>query len=169
MMYHPVTRFRRNQRASPFHMSSLTSAFALGFWLRCAHGLLSRSVARRWQRRIAGVHSKSAFEVLEPSHQHQKTAPCRRTALVPRLLRNTVWFDQRCFAHTRRMSEFTNSGKTSSVSGYPPPPVRNTKMSRHPKLKLETITPSLIPLSGQRQSPVAPQKRTNPSCCITEH
>ena len=118
MMYHPVTRFRRNQTASPLHMSSLASAFAIGFWLRCAHGLLPRSVARRWQRRIARVHSKSALDFFEPSHQHQKTGACRRTALVPRLLRNTVWFDQRSFAHTRRMSEFTNSGKTSSVNGY---------------------------------------------------
>jgi hypothetical protein len=65
MMYHPVTRFRRNQRASAFHMPSLTPAFAIGFWLRCAHGLLSRSVARRWQRRIARVHSKSALKFLD--------------------------------------------------------------------------------------------------------
>jgi hypothetical protein len=118
MMYHPVTRFRRNQRASAFHMPRLTPSFASGFRLCRAHWLLSRSVARRWQRRIPRVHAKSALEFLELSHQHQKTGACRRTALVPRLLRNTVWFDQRSFAHTRRMSEFTNSEKTRSANGY---------------------------------------------------
>ena len=93
MMYHLVTRFRRNQRASAFHMPSLTSAFALGFWLRCARGLLSWSIARRWQRRIARVHSKSAIEfldslllcrddlilLLDPCAQHFDKSPhCRR-------------------------------------------------------------------------------------------
>jgi hypothetical protein len=68
MMYHPVTPFRRNQRARAFHMPSLTRSFASGFRLCCAHWLLSRSVARRWQRRIPRVHAKSALEFLEPSH-----------------------------------------------------------------------------------------------------
>jgi len=64
--------FRGNQIASSFHMPSLTSAFAPGFWRGCAHGVLPWSVAQRWQRGIALVHVKPSFELFEPMYKHQK-------------------------------------------------------------------------------------------------
>lgn len=109
---------RSESGGESLQVPGLTSAFTCGFRPYAAHRLLLRPVAGWRKRRISGVHSKSPLEFLEPFHQHQKTSTCRRPTLVPRLLRNTVRFDQRSFAHTRRMSEFTNSEKINSVNGY---------------------------------------------------
>jgi hypothetical protein len=111
---------RSESGGESLQVPGLTSAFTCGFRPYAAHRLLPRPVAGWRKRRISGVHSKSPLEFLEPFDQHQKTSACRRPTLVPRLLRNTVRFDQRSFAHTRRMSEFTNSEKINSVNGYPP-------------------------------------------------
>jgi hypothetical protein len=118
MMHHAITCLGRNQGTSSLQVPGLTAAFTCGFRLYRGYGLLPRPVAGWRKRRISGVHSKSPLEFLEPFDQHQKTSTCRRPTLVPRLLRNTVRFDQRSFAHTRRMSEFTTSEKINSVNGY---------------------------------------------------
>ena len=121
MMHHVITCFGRNQGTSSLQVPGLTAAFTCGFRLYRGYGLLPRPATGWRKRRISGVHSKSPLEFLEPFDQHQNTSACRRPTLVPRLLRNTVRFDQRSFAHTRRMPEFTNSEKINSVNGYQKP------------------------------------------------
>jgi hypothetical protein len=101
MSFDSVAVFRGNERTYSFRMAMLTTAFLSRFTLRGFHWLLTRPIAQRWHRRIAGIHAQPVFHIFDSLHPHHETTPNRRPALVPRILRNTIWFDQGCFAHER--------------------------------------------------------------------
>ena len=46
-------------------------------------------------------HKQQSLTLLQPFEQHHKTRWSRRTILVPRLLRDALWFDDRPVTHLR--------------------------------------------------------------------
>ena len=112
VMFHAVALIGGNQWPSALDTSSLPAAFLrrLRLDFRRRH---SGAVGRRWPGRISGVHAQQSLQFLQPFDQHHKTRSSRRTTLVPRLLRDALWFDDRSVAHLRNLINSAFSRKTS--------------------------------------------------------
>lgn len=97
--------------------------------------LCSRAAVPACRSTVAATNCPSSFRVgvrvpraFSPTSEDRHVPQVRSDPPPPA---EYSQFDQSSFAHTRRMSEFTNSGKISSVNGYPttsptPSPVLRT-------------------------------------------